>query len=92
MPEAGSTKIGYSPTFLKQLHRLPVSHRNRFLIRETWFRADPFDARLRTHALTGRLSGAWAFSVTDSIRVLFTFQSKRTVVFNRIGTHDISYR
>lgn len=37
------------------------------------FAKDPFHPRLRTHKLTGRLEGLWAFSVSFDCRVIFKF-------------------
>lgn len=53
---------------------------------------NPFDARLRTHKLSGRLKDAWAFSVEEDVRVVFTFEENRSkALFFDIGTHDEVY-
>ena len=36
--------------------------------------ADPFHPRLRTHKLTGVLSGSWACSAGYDLRILFEFE------------------
>ncbi len=56
------------------------------------FVADPFDPRLMTHKLTGKLSGFWAFSVDQDCRVVFSFiHGKVKVLLIDIGTHDQVY-
>ena len=53
------------------------------------FRANPFDARLRTHALKGRLKGLWSYSVDYRHRILFEFLPHGAVLYHDIGSHDV---
>ncbi|MEK7542625.1 MAG: hypothetical protein AAB524_02910 [Patescibacteria group bacterium] len=53
------------------------------------FREDPFDVRLRTHKLSGKEAGVWAFWVNNSYRIKFIFLPNREVLFLDIGTHKI---
>jgi len=56
------------------------------------FTTDPFDPRLQTHKLTGRLSGYWAFSVDFDCRVIFMFiKAKKKVLLLDIGSHEEVY-
>jgi mRNA interferase YafQ len=55
------------------------------------FLKNPFDRRLRTHKLTGKLEGLWAFSVAYDCRVIFKFLSKDEVLLIDIGSHDEVY-
>ncbi len=55
------------------------------------FSTEPFNPRLRTHKLTGRLEGLWAFSVAYDCRVVFEFLSKNEALLVDIGTHDEVY-
>ncbi len=55
------------------------------------FTAEPFHPRLRTHKLTGRLDGLWAFSVGFDCRVIFKFLSKTEILLIDIGGHDEVY-
>jgi len=55
------------------------------------FSQHPFDPRLRTHKLTGKLKGLWAFSVNYECRVIFSFLNKNTVLLIDIGGHDEVY-
>lgn len=57
------------------------------------FVQDPFDPRLRTHKLTGKLHGYWAFSVEHDCRILFMFVKgkKNSVLLIDVGSHDEVY-
>jgi len=55
------------------------------------FLLDPFDKRLRTHKLSGKLSDVWSFSVTYHIRVTFIFIESNKVLFESVGNHDEVY-
>ena len=37
------------------------------------FLSNPFSPQLRTHKLSGKLHGLWAFSIDDAYRVVFEF-------------------
>ena len=52
---------------------------------------DPFQPRLRTHKLTGRLEGIWTFSISFDCRVIFKFLSKTEILLIDIGRHDEVY-
>jgi len=82
-------RIIYSPTFLKQYRKLTKEIQRVAEEKEGIFRADPFDSRLKTHKLHGRLSGFWAFSITGKIRIIFEFGGNQSVVFHTVGPHDI---
>jgi addiction module RelE/StbE family toxin len=55
------------------------------------FEKDPFNPRLRTHKLTGKLEGLWAFSVSFDCRVICKFISKTEILLIDIGGHDEVY-
>jgi len=57
--------------------------------REQCFLADCFDIRLKTHKLSGKLEGLWAFSITQRHRILFIFEEDGTVTFLDIDDHDM---
>ena len=57
--------------------------------KEKIFRKDPFDSRLKTHKLTGKLKEFWAFSIDYEHRIIFEFVNKQTVWFHTVGTHAI---
>lgn len=57
------------------------------------FIEDPFSENLKTHKLSGKLKGMWAFSVGYDLRVLFYFTNEKpkNVVFTNVGSHDEVY-
>ena len=63
----------------------------RFWERAAIFQDDPFDARLRTHRLSGVLQGLWSFSIDYDLRVVFSFVEPGRALFVDIGTHEELY-
>ena len=54
---------------------------------------DPFDIKLKTHKLSGKLKHLWSFSIGYDLRVIFYFTTdkpKKAVLID-IGTHDQVY-
>lgn len=54
---------------------------------------DPFDPKLRTHKLSGKLKSLWSFSIGYHLRVVFFFTNdkpKKAVLVD-IGTHNQVY-
>ncbi len=56
-----------------------------------WFRKNPDDTRLVNHPLIKHMSGRWAFSVTDDIRIVYLWTGKHAVRFLSIGRHAEVY-
>ena len=83
-------QIIYSPIFLRQYRKLELDIQKSAEMKEGIFRKNPFDTRLKTHKLHGRLSDLWAFSITRKIRITFEFGEHETVTFHEIGDHDIN--
>jgi len=57
---------------------------------------DPFNAKLETHKLKGKLSGTWACSVGYDLRIIFDFvreegKKENDIFLIEIGTHDEIY-
>ena len=53
--------------------------------------ADPFHPSLRTHKLSGKLKGLWAFVVEYDCRVVFRFLDNGDALLIDIGKHDEVY-
>jgi mRNA-degrading endonuclease YafQ of YafQ-DinJ toxin-antitoxin module len=87
-------KISWDQGF-KKVYRKKVKNdpelKGRFWDAVEMFAKDPFHPRLRTHKLTGRLEGLWAFSVSFDCRVIFKFLSKTEILLIDIGGHDEVY-
>lgn len=75
--------------FEKRYKRLPKEIKEQAKLKEEIFRKDHFHPALRTHKLHGKDRDAWAFWVTRSYRIKFTFLADQEVLFLDIGTHDI---
>ncbi len=88
------TKVLWDERF-KKIYRSKVKN-NDILKKKFWsaieiFAQYPFDERLRTHKLTGKLEGLWAFSVAFDCRVIFSFIRKHEALLVDIGSHDEVY-
>jgi addiction module RelE/StbE family toxin len=87
-------KVSWDQGF-KRVYRKKVKNdaelKDRFWDAMEIFAKDPFLPRLRTHKLTGRLEGLWAFSVSFDCRVIFKFLSKTEILLIDIGGHDEVY-
>jgi len=55
------------------------------------FSTNPFNPVLKTHKLTGRLNGLWAFSVSYDCRVIFQFLGDNEILLIDIGSHEEVY-
>ena len=55
------------------------------------FVKNSFDHNLRTHKLTGKLEGYWAFSIDYDCRVIFKFLKEDKILLMDIGSHDEVY-
>jgi addiction module RelE/StbE family toxin len=70
---------------------------NVILLEDFWdsielFSKSPFDSNLKTHQLTGKLHGLWAFSIDYDYRIIFKFfNDNKSALLIDIGTHDEVY-
>jgi mRNA-degrading endonuclease YafQ of YafQ-DinJ toxin-antitoxin module len=83
--------IYYYPRFQRNYKTLDPKIQERVAERIALFRANPFDVRLDTHSLHGRLKKRWSFSIDSRHRVVFEFLNRRKqeVLFLDIGNHSI---
>lgn len=79
----------YSDKFAKAYKKLPNKIKDLAEEREEIFRQDPFDSKLKTHKLKGRLKTFYSFSVNYSYRIVFHFKSENEIIFDVIGTHEV---
>ena len=52
---------------------------------------NPYQSKLKTHKLTGRLKGLWALSITYEYRIIFEFINENSILLHAIGKHDEVY-
>jgi len=81
-------KIVHSSKFAKEYKKLPRKIKLIAEKKEKIFRKDPFDPRLKTHKLSGRLKDFYSFSIDYQYRIIFEFADKE-VWFHSVGTHEI---
>lgn len=84
--------IRISPKFEKSYQKFPKRIKEKAKEKEFIFRKNPFDPQLKTHKLSGEDKECWAFWVTYSIRIKFTFLKSKEVLFLDIGPHPKIYK
>ncbi len=82
-------EIHYHSKFEKQFRKINKEIQILSVEKTAIFMIDPYDSRLKTHKLHGRLDGLYSFSVNHSYRIIFDFLSKNIARFYEIGSHDI---
>lgn len=81
------TTKGFDKQYAKLDSKVKVSFKRKVEL----FKANPFDARLRNHALKGKFLGFRSIDVTGDVRVLYTVQGDMVIIFGFIGTHSQLY-
>lgn len=88
-------EVSFSESFKKVFNKRIKSTEieNEFWIRLELFTNDPFEPKLKTHKLSGKLKELWSFSIEYDLRVVFFFtkDKPKKAVFVDIGTHDEVY-
>lgn len=82
-------QIYYSSKFEREYKKLPKEIKKLAEEKEVVFRKNPFDSKLNTHKLHGRLKEYWAFSINDKYRIIFDLVKKDTVWFHSVGDHSL---
>lgn len=82
-------RIYYSSKFKREYERLPKKIKVLAEKKEFIFRNNPFESRLDTHKLSGRLKEYWAFSIDKKYRIIFEFAEKDMIWFHSVGDHSI---
>lgn len=82
-------KIEHTKIFKKNLKKFPKSQLKFFIKQEKIFRENPFDPRLKTHKLSGKLAKFYSFSISYHWRIVFHVENGNIVIFDNIGTHEI---
>lgn len=83
-------EIIYSSKFAREYKKLPSNIKNIAEEQEALFRKDPFNQKLKTHKLKGKLNEFLSFSIGHKYRIIFEFsKDKNTIYFHSVGNHDI---
>jgi addiction module RelE/StbE family toxin len=87
--------VSFSTSFKKALEKRAKSTEMKaeFWIRVELFIKDPFDPKLRTHKLSGKLRNLWSFTIENDVRVVFFFtdDKPKKAVFVDLGSHNEVY-
>lgn len=81
--------IYYSPEFKRRFRKLSRELKVKAFEKEKIFRKDQFHPQLKTHKLSGKRAGRWAFWIDFKCRVMFSFIDSKTIHFLSVGDHDI---
>jgi mRNA-degrading endonuclease YafQ of YafQ-DinJ toxin-antitoxin module len=86
-------RVAWAPSFKRAFRKRVLGSPVEKVFRERleMFIKDPFAPGLKTHKLTGALSGLWAFSVGYDCRVVVDIISPKEVILVDIGPHDDVY-
>lgn len=83
-------KIIYTSKFEREYKKLSEPLKDLAEEREKIFRKNPFDKKLETHKLHGKLKDFWAFSISHSCRIIFEVsKDKKVFCFHSVGDHKI---
>ena len=83
-------KIIYGTKFEREYRKLPKDIKELAEKREVMFRKDPYDPRIKTHKLHGRLNGYFSFSIGYKHRIIFELNKEDNIAyFYSVGNHDI---
>lgn len=83
--------IRFSQRFSKQYEKAPRDIKSAFNEMLEIFIEAPYHTSLNNHSLTKEYAGYMSLNVTNDWRALYK-ESKDTVIFDIIGTHDQLYR
>ena len=87
-------EIAFGSSFKRAFKKRVAGNANieaRFWERVEAFKNNPFDPKLRTHKLSGKLKDLWSFSIEYDLRVIFYFVDDQRTLFIDIGTHNEVY-
>ncbi|MGR3317980.1 MAG: type II toxin-antitoxin system RelE/ParE family toxin [Candidatus Anammoxibacter sp.] len=87
-------EIVWDAPFLRILKKWKRKHPeliSNFQDKLSQFTENPFQPSLRTHSLSGKLKGYWAFSIIYEYRLVFKFIPENKALLIDIGTHDEVY-
>lgn len=88
-------EVSFSDSFKKVFKKRIKSTEaeTEFWLRIDLFVKDPFDTKLKTHKLSGKLKDLWSFSLGYDLRIVFYFtkdKPKKAVLID-IGRHEEVY-
>jgi len=82
-------EIEYSSHFRRVYQKLVLPLKIKAEQKEFLFRKNPFDPKLKTHKLRGKLKEFHSFFIDHKNRIVFKFINSAKAVFLDIGDHQI---
>lgn len=82
-------QITETERFRKSLKNLPSPLKKTIQKQFVLFLKNLFHPSLHTEKLIPKEKNLWSFRINKNIRVIFTFQDKKTILLLDIGPHDI---
>ena len=79
----------YTPKFIRQWKKLPPALQDEVEECLQLLKANPKQATLRTHKLTGHLRRFYSCSVNYRYRVIFEWDDSRTIALLAVGDHAV---
>ncbi len=87
-------EIAFSSSFKRAFKRRiagDIKYEEQFRTKLELFKNNPFEPKLKTHKLSGKIKDYWSFSVGYDQRIIFYFAEKEKAVFVDIGAHKEVY-
>lgn len=87
-------KVSFDDSFKRTFKKRIKENKNlenKFKMGLEIFINNPFDSRLKTHKLSGKLKDLWSFTIEYDQRVIFYFTEDDKAVFIDIGNHNQVY-
>ena len=83
--------IQTTKAFDKQYTKINAKIKAAFKGRVEVFKTNPFDTKLRNHALKGKYLGYRSIDISGDVRALYTIRGDTVIIFGFIGTHSQLY-
>lgn len=87
-------EVAFSSSFRRAFKKIVLNDQNlesKFWEKMRVFLSDPYDPRLKTHKLSGKLKELWSFRLDYDVRIIFFFEGKDRAIFVDIGSHEEVY-
>jgi addiction module RelE/StbE family toxin len=82
-------EIIYTPSFIRQYKKLNKHLQEEVLEKIELFKNKDNHEKLKVHALKGRMSDCYSFSINYSHRMVFEYLTKSEALFLKVGDHSI---
>lgn len=82
-------KVRFKPTFIRQFNAFDSRLQEEVKEKIEWFGNIKNHKQLKVHKLKGPLLGRYSFSVNYKFRIVFIYESKKSVILLSVGDHDV---